>query len=404
MKVEDVVSGLERPTLIANAGDGTNRIFIGQQIGIIRVIQDGTLLDEPFLDISDKVTKISGFSEQGLIGFTFHPDYKTNGKFYVQYSNLTDASCSIVEYTVLPDNPNVANPASARIVIQISQSGTDHNGGQLAFGPDGYLYIGKGDGSGPADSARTGQNTNVFNGKILRINVNKEGAAYGLIASNPFVGTGKGANEVWAYGLRNPYTFSFDTKTGDLYIADVGESQLEELNFLPASYKGGAPNFGWSSLAGREVFNSDQPVQRDMIAPIVEYKHDADRCAIIGGRVYRGKAFPQLQGVYLYADWCSGIMYYLYQDDAGTWNTGNFIEMSRNITGIGVDENQEIYMVYYRLSDMMGGVMRLVPGVEGQPVIVPATSPLQPVVGESTPVPPTSSTPTDPAVKPTVSF
>ena len=234
IKAVEVVSGIERPIIVTNAGDGTNRLFIVQQTGIIRIVENDVLLEEPFLDITDRVTQIEGFAEQGLFGLAFHPDYETNGKFYVHYSHQENPWASIVEFKVSADDPNKADISTARTLMEIPQLGTDHYGGALVFGLDGYLYIGKGDGSGPQDADRASQNTNVFNGKLLRINVNKEGAAYGLIRENPFVGTGKGANEVFAYGLRNPYSFSFDLETGDIYIADVGEDTLEELNFIPA--------------------------------------------------------------------------------------------------------------------------------------------------------------------------
>jgi glucose/arabinose dehydrogenase len=361
IKIVELASGIERPIIVTNAGDGTNRLFIVQQIGIIRVFEDGVLLDEPFLDLTDRVSKIEGFAEQGLFGLAFHPDYETNGKFYVHYSHQDNPWASVVEFKVSKDNPNKADVSTARVVMEISQQGTDHYGGQLAFGADGFLYIGKGDGSGPEDADRAGQNTNVFNAKILRINVNKEGAAYGLIRDNPFVGTGKGANEIFAYGLRNPYTFSFDLETGDIYIADVGENTIEELNFIPAGFKG-APNFGWSAITGTdEVFNDDQTPKADMIAPIVEYAHNEDRCAIIGGHVYRGEAIPDLLGVYVYADWCSGVVYYLYQDSSGEWQTNRLLELNKNITGIGLDENREMYMVYYGLDTMTGGLLKLEP-------------------------------------------
>lgn len=364
IEVIEMASGIERPIIVTNAGDGSNRLFIVQQIGIIRIVEEGVLLEEPFLDITDRVTEIEGFAEQGLFGLAFHPDYETNGKFYVHYSHQENPWASIVEFKVSADDPNKADKESARVVMEISQLGTDHYGGQLAFGPDGYLYIGKGDGSGPQDADRASQNTNVFNGKILRINVNKEGAAYGLIRENPFVGTGKGANEIFAYGLRNPYTFSFDLETGDIYIADVGEDTLEELNFIPAGFKG-APNFGWSAIQGEdEVFNDDQEIKSDMIAPIVEYAHNEDRCAIIGGHVYRGEALPDLVGSYVYADWCSGVVYYLYQDSSDQWQTGRLLELNKNITGIGLDENREMYMVYYGLDTMTGGLLKLVPAEE----------------------------------------
>jgi glucose/arabinose dehydrogenase len=364
IKVIELASGIERPILVTNAGDGTNRLFIVQQIGIIRVFENGVLLEEPFLDLTDRVSKIEGFAEQGLFGLAFHPDYENNGKFYVHYSHQENPWASIVEFKVSADDPNKADISTARVVMEISQQGTDHYGGALVFGPDGYLYIGKGDGSGPEDADRASQNTNVFNGKLLRISVDKEGAAYGLIRDNPFVGTGKGANEIFAYGLRNPYTFSFDSETGDIYIADVGENTLEELNFIPAGFKG-APNFGWSALQGAdEVFNEDQEVKSDMIAPIVEYAHNEDRCAIIGGHVYRGEALPDLVGAYVYADWCSGVVYYLYQDSSDQWQTGRLLELNKNITGIGLDENREMYMVYYGLDTMTGGLLKLEPANE----------------------------------------
>lgn len=359
--VDKATKELTRPNYITSAGDGSNRLFVLEQQGTIRIIQDGEVLEEPFLDVSWDIPVLEGYTEQGLLGLAFHPDYENNGRFFVNYTKKENDGMMLVEYRVSADDPNIADPDSARLLMFTPKPGQDHNGGQLAFGPDGYLYIGYGDGLGPGDPEQNGQNLNSLLGKILRINVEDDTVPYRLIRDNPYIGQGR--PEVWAYGLRNPYSFSFDPVSGDMYIGDVGQDTWEEINFLPGGHTGGA-NFGWRRMEGNTIYDRETPPKMDMLAPAIAYEHTEERCAVIAGHVYRGGAIPELQGVFIYGDWCASNLFTLYKNENGLWESSLLIPTGDNVTSIGVDEQQEIYITTYSVSDpdLAGGVLKLVPG------------------------------------------
>ena len=323
---EIVVSGLSRPVNLKNASD--ERLFIIEKIGRIRVVQDGSLLDSPFLNIEDRVGGRG--NEQGLLGLAFHPNYAESGLFYVNYTDK-DGNTVISRFQATSD-PNVADPNSEMVLLRVNQPFRNHNGGGMAFGPDGYLYLGLGDGGSAGDPQSNGQNLDTFLGKILRIDVDS-GEPYTIPADNPF------GSEVWAYGLRNPWRFSFDSQTSDLYIGDVGQNQWEEIDFVAAGTPGGI-NFGWSILEGTHPYNGSQ--QEGLVPPVAEYSHDQG-CSITGGYVYRG-SMPEWNGIYLYGDYCMGTVWGLIHSD-GSWQNQVLFSVGGNITSFGQDNAGEVYLV-----------------------------------------------------------
>jgi glucose/arabinose dehydrogenase len=339
-----IVDGFSRPLLATNAGDGSGRLFVLEQNGAIRIVQDGSILSEPFLDITSQVG--SGSNEQGLLGLAFHPDYEQNGFFYINYTDL-NGDTVISRFQVSAD-ANVTDPATEKILLQVDQPFPNHNGGNLEFGPDGYLYAGLGDGGSAGDPQGNGQSLETFLGKLLRVDVNS-GDPYGIPADNPFA-NGGGLPEIWAYGLRNPWRFSFDRATGDLYIADVGQGQWEEVDFLPAGSSGGA-NFGWSLMEGTHSFEG--AASEGLIAPVTEYEH-GNRCSVTGGYVYRGQALPSWQGIYIYGDYCSGEILGLVHNADGSWENRMLVDTGFLITSFGLDEAGEIYVI-----DRNGGLYQL---------------------------------------------
>ena len=349
----EVVSGLENPLLVTNAGDGSGRLFVVEQTGSIWVIQDGQLSEQPFLDVSSLLSSDvfrGGYTERGLLGLAFHPDYENNGLFFIDHTDVNGNSV-VARYEVSADDPNIADPSSAVTILTQQQPFENHNGGNLAFGPDGYLYIAFGDGGSQGDPQGNAQNTNTWLGKILRIDVNAD--TYTVPDTNPFVGQADSKPEIWAYGLRNPWRFTFDRETGDLYIADVGGDITEEVNFQPAASAGGE-NYGWRVWEGNDQLTQEQ-TNGEAVAPVATYSH-SDGCSITGGYVYRGEQLPALQGVYFFGDYCNGRIWTLYQDDAGQWLTersswtpGEFV-----ISSFGEDEAGELYLVDYK-----GAVYRL---------------------------------------------
>jgi glucose/arabinose dehydrogenase len=332
-----VVDGFQRPLFVTNAGD--DRLFIVEQGGRISIFQDGKLLDEPFLNVSSLVSR-SG-NEQGLLGLAFHPKYAQNGEFFIDYTDVK-GDTMVARYHVSKDNPNVADPNSAKPVIQIDQPYPNHNGGDVVFGPDGYLYIGMGDGGSAGDPQGNGQNPKALLGKILRLDVDS-GDPYAAPKDNPYVANSSLAPEVWAMGLRNPWRFSFDRKTGDLYIADVGQNQWEEVDFQPADSKGGE-NYGWNIMEGTHQY-SGAAVPEGLMMPFAEYSHAEGGCSISGGYVYRGKALPDLNGIYFFADYCSGKIWSSYRDDAGKWQTNQFMQTNYVISSFGEDAAGELYLL-----------------------------------------------------------
>ena len=334
---------------IVHAGD--DRLFIARQNGEI-LIYDGSLPMSTFLDISSLMG--SGF-EGGIKSIAFHPDYASNGFFFVHYSDLSDDSV-IARYSVSKD-PDVANPASGVILITVEQTTDIHRGGQIQFGPDGFLYIGFGDGGPQTDTNCNSQTGDRFQGKLLRIDVDQNVSTpphYGIPAGNPFGGKGEPSAEVWALGLRQPWRFSFDRSTGDLYIADVGQHTREEIDFQPAASSGGE-NYGWRIMEGTTCHDPDPIDPNCPVAtascddpsytpPVLEYATNVDgNCSITGGYVYRGQDLPGLTGRYLYGDWCSGRIWAA-DNSGGPWTTE---ELSISLPGIitfGEDQNGELYL------------------------------------------------------------
>jgi len=341
-----VMAGLELPVDIQNAGDGSGRLFIVEKPGRILILKGGQLLTSPFLDISAKVG--SQYTEQGLLGLAFHPQYSQSGLFYV---NFTDGNGNtvIARFHVSANNPDLADPASEVDILRVDQPYNNHNGGGLAFGPDGALYVGLGDGGSEGDPFLNGQNLHTLLGKMLRIDVD-HGKPYAIPAHNPFTGGG-GLPEIWAYGLRNPWRFSFDRRTGDLYIADVGQDTWEEIDFVPAGAPGGM-NFGWSFYEGMHPYKGQPPAHAAFTWPISEYSH-ADGCAVTSGYVYRGAALPEWQGVYFYGDYCSGNIWGLIHSDGSAQPAKILFTTSAKITTFGVDEAGEIYLVDYGLGELL---------------------------------------------------
>jgi glucose/arabinose dehydrogenase len=333
-----IASGLQAPVAIAHAKDNTGRLFIVEKAGRIRIVKDGNLVEEPFLNIQEKVG--SGSSEQGLLGLDFHPAYLDNGFFFVNYTDL-NGNTVISRFQVRQDNPDQAEPGSEELLLFINQPYPNHNGGSVVFGPDGFLYLGLGDGGAGGDPQDNAENPDTLLGKILRINVDSE-QTYTIPLDNPFV-NGGGKSEIWALGLRNPWRFSFDRLTGELYIADVGQNQWEEINVLPAGSPGGA-NFGWDFLEGTHPFEGIPPA--GLIPPVFEYDH-SQGCSITGGYVYRGNSLPELSGIYLFGDYCTSNIWGLLRKDQVTWQAELLFQVGGNLTSFGEDEIGEIYLVAY---------------------------------------------------------
>lgn len=343
LTLQEVATGLNAPIfLTAPAGD--SRLFILERAGRIRVVQNGNLLTTPFLDIST-LTTTSG--ERGLLSLAFHPQYARNGYFFIYYTNLA-GDIVIERRQVSAGNANVADALSALTIITIPHpTFSNHYGGLLSFGPDGYLYAGTGDGGSAGDPPRNAQNTNVLLGKLLRLDVNASTVAqpYVIPSGNPFVGTAGARGEIWAYGLRNPWRYAFDVPAQLLYLADVGQGNREEVNVRPVGQAGN--NYGWNIMEGTQCYNSASCSQAGLVLPVVEYGHDsAGGCSITGGYVYRGTALPELAGHYLYSDYCSGwLKSFSYSNGAASavtdWNISNV----GNILSFGQDSQNELYML-----------------------------------------------------------
>jgi len=334
---EQVASGFTQPTSIA-AAPGDDRLYIVEQTGTIKRVTPGQTDTQLFMDISSKVT-VEG--EMGLLGLAFHPDYAQNGYIFVNYVDKNQNTVIARYHT----DQNMVDVASEKVILQVEQPYTNHNGGDLTFGSDGFLYIALGDGGQAGDPHDNGQNLNSLLGKILRIDINTE-EAYGVPSDNPFAGQAGKRPEIWAYGLRNPWRMSFDNKTDDLYIADVGQGELEEINFQPASSKGGE-NYGWRCFEGTSEYNIDGcEGVNDAIAPIIEYKHDEGRCAVTGGYVYRGSMYPALEGKYFYGDFCGSQLYYAQQTN-GSWQQTLALQTDFAISAFGEANDGELYLADY---------------------------------------------------------
>lgn len=334
--IELFKSGFSDPLSLQHVND--DRLFVVEQGGLIKIIQgDGTINPVPFLDIS---TIISSGNERGLLGLAFHPDYESNGFFYVNYTD-PDGDTQVSRFSVDSGNPDLADENSELPIIGYEQPFSNHNGGNLAFGPDGYLYISSGDGGSGGDPGNRAQNKNLLLGKLLRIDVDNPsgGNNYGIPADNPFIGDPNAKEEIWAYGLRNPWRFSFDLTDNNLWIADVGQGNWEEINRVNVSESG--LNYGWRCYEGNHPFNTDDcPAQSELTFPIAEYTH-ANGCSISGGYVYRGSVYTDIAGLYFFADYCSGLI--------GTVDSdGNLIDhgdFSGNWVSFGEDANKELYII-----------------------------------------------------------
>ncbi len=355
--LEPVAEGFERPVFLADPGDGSGRRFVVEQGGLVRILRDGAPDAEPFLDIRELVNTAN--NEQGLLGLAFDPEFAENGEFYIAYTAIDTATGegvgdnTLARYRVSADDPDRADPASAEILLAIPDPFGNHNGGMIAFGPDGYLYLGTGDGGAGGDPLNNGQNPNALLGKMLRLDVSgrAEGEPYAIPADNPFVGGG-GAAEIWTTGLRNPWRFSFDRETGDLWIADVGQNWIEEVNVLPAGSPGGA-NLGWNVMEGTACFAVEDCDPSPFVGPVAEYTHEFG-CSVTGGYVYRGGAAPSLGGVYLFADYCTGLLWGLGQDDSGEWILSEPIETGLNVSSFAEDSEGNVYVI-----DLNGSIFRV---------------------------------------------
>ena len=351
VELQQVASGLDLPVAITHAGD--SRLFITLQRGRV-VIYDGTrILPTAFLDIRSLVFCGDGGScgERGLLSVAFDPRYSENGRFFVYYTDR-QGDLVIARYNVSADRDR-ADPSSAVILLEIPhQQFSNHNGGQMQFGPDGYLYAGTGDGGSGGDPGNNAQNLDSLLGKLLRIDVS--GDRYTVPPSNPFVPGGRG--EIWAYGLRNPWRFTFDRVTGDLWIADVGQGLWEEVNFQPSASRGGE-NYGWRRMEGTHCFNPSSNCQTSttLTLPVLEYDHSAGACSVTGGYRYRGTRFYRLYATYIYADFCNGRIFGARQQANGSWSPTLLIDAPFNVSSFGEDLSGELYVASYG-----GSIHRLV--------------------------------------------
>ena len=364
--LKQVVSGLQYPVDINHAGDGSNRLFVIEQEGRIKIIRNGALESTPFLDITDRV-RCCG--ERGLLGIAFHPDYKTNGYFYVNYTSKQREGVAalgdtiIARYEVSSEDPDLADPDSEAIILVISQPESNHNAGKLLFSPlDGYLYIPMGDGGGGGDPDNLSQNLLTMLGKVLRIDVDSK-FPYAIPEDNPvFESTGH-LKEIWALGLRNPWRFSFDRLTGDMYIGDVGQGSWEEIDYQAATAPGGI-NYGWRCREGAHDFNfSGGCADLDLTDPIAEYGRDQGY-SVTGGFVYRGDSYPALYGQYFFADYGTGRIWTIHKTGANSWSLPALeLNTTLQISTFGEDENGELYLADRKLTN--GTVYQIVEICEG---------------------------------------
>jgi glucose/arabinose dehydrogenase len=340
IQLQLLLSGLSSPVFVTNASDHSDRLFVVEQAGVIKVLQHGATSTTVFLDVSSRV--LSG-GERGLLGLAFHPQFPTNGRFFVYYTRQTDGAIVIAEYHVSSADPNIADATETMILVIPHPSFANHNGGMITFGSDGYLYFGTGDGGSANDPGNNSQNINSLLGKILRIDIDHPNGSvpYSSPPSNPFFGSTPGADEIYAYGLRNPWRFSFDRGTGQLYVADVGQSAREEVDIVTL---GG--NYGWrvmeGSICNPNINGGVCTPPAGSILPISEYDHSAGRCAITGGYVYRGARSSLPTGAYVFGEYCSGEIFMM----SSGFNTSTvLLDTSLNISSFGEDESGEIYVV-----------------------------------------------------------
>lgn len=352
LRLEEVVDGLERPVDLTSP-EGDARLFIVEQPGRIRIVRDGNLLSEPFLDITERVE--SGGNEQGLLGLAFHPDFASNGYFYVNFTARGGGDTRVERFSVSTGDPDRADPASGTLVIGFAQPYRNHNGGQVLFGPDGMLYIPTGDGGSRGDPENRALNPNSLLGKMLRIDVDG-GDPYAIPADNPYASRTDARPEIWAIGLRNPWRVAFDAADGLLYVADVGQNAYEEVSVVPADEPG--LNFGWNELEGTHCYPSGSNCERDgTVLPVIEYPR-SQGISITGGHVYRGERIPELRGRYLYADFGQDwIRSFRYEGGAAIEDARLDVTGVRQISSFGVDDDGEMYVLA-----LSGQVYRIVPG------------------------------------------
>jgi glucose/arabinose dehydrogenase len=326
-----------------------------EQPGRIRILRDGVVEPEPFLDLTGMVT--ADGSEQGLLSMALHPDFAENGQFFVGYTANEGEGAgdnTIARLTVAADDPDRADPASLDVLLAVPDPFRNHNGGLVMFGPDGYLYAGLGDGGSGGDPEENGQDPTALLGKILRLDVNQVGdeTPYAIPSDNPFADGVDGRPEVWALGLRNPWRFSFDRETGDLYVADVGQNEIEEVSFQSAGSDGGE-NYGWNVMEGSACFRDANCETDGFVLPVAEYDH-SQGCSVTGGYVYRGTAVPDLRGVYLFADYCSGLLWGLGRNANGDWAHTAPLETGLNISSFSETADGELLVL-----DLGGGIYRV---------------------------------------------
>ena len=349
LATEPFASGFDALTFVTNAGDGSGRLFAVERRGVIRLLDSlGVVATAPFLDIADRV---QAGGERGLLGLAFHPDFESNGRFFVNYTAAPGGNTVVAEFGLAADGNG--DPASERVLLTINQPFSNHNGGMIAFGPDGYLYIATGDGGSGGDPRNNGQSLNTLLGKILRIDVNS-GDPYGIPPDNPFAG-GAGRPEIWSYGLRNPWRFSFDSATGAMFIGDVGQSAVEEIDAEPAG--AGGRNYGWNLMEGDQCYPSAPCDRSGLTMPVATYGRDGN-CSVTGGYVYRGSQLAQLFGGYVFSDYCSGRLWALDAQSAldnGQARVFSMAATSLRPSSFGQDEAGELYVVH-----LPGEIHRLV--------------------------------------------
>jgi glucose/arabinose dehydrogenase len=365
LELDLLVGGLTDPVIITNAGDGSGRLFIGEQDGLVWIWDGSQLVTTPFLDVTAQ--SIAG-GEQGLLGLAFDPEFASNGLLYVHYSAPDDTGdpeidhfTTISRFAVDGLNPNLVDPTSETVLLRYPQPYGNHNGGSIEFGPDNLLYIGLGDGGSGGDPGNRAQNVNQLLGKILRIDPQGDDFPgdpdrnYTIPPGNPFVGL-PGEDEIWAFGVRNPWRFSFDRSTGDLFIGDVGQNAWEEIDLEPAPSSGGV-NYGWRCYEGNHPYNTSGCGTPDQyVFPILEYPH-SQGCSVTGGYRYRGSAFPNLQGYYLYADYCNGTVWGA-TTSGSTWSSTPLLASFLSVSSFGEDEAGELYIADHVSSG--GAVYRVI--------------------------------------------
>ncbi len=343
--LEGIPGQLNRSVSVTNAGDGSGRLFVLEKRGTVRIYRDEVQVSRPFLDIQTRVADDS--NEKGLLGLAFHPNYAENGYFFLNYTAGRGNGRTIVaRYSVSADDVERADPDSEKVILTIDQPASNHNGGHLAFGPDGYLYIGTGDGGRAGDPWDNAQTTGVLLGKMLRIDVDvpEEGPPYAIPDSNPFIEDPDTRDEIWALGLRNPWRYGFDPATGDLYIGDVGQGALEEIDYQSADSPGGE-NYGWRLMEGTRCYNPGNGCRKPgLIDPVAEYPHRNNDKSVTGGLVYRGSRYPGMDGLYIYADYATGRFWGLSRDGEGEWRNAEIGKFNVLPAGFGYGEDGEMYI------------------------------------------------------------